>query len=355
MKKVIIAITLAFFFISAYSQPCLPEGIIFETQQQINNFQTNYPDCTEIEGDVQIGQNAPSDEITNLNGLSILTSISGNLVIRLNNHLTSLTGLDNLTSIGGDLTISFNGLTDLNGLGNLIIIEGDLSVYYNYLLSNLAGLDNLTSIGGDLYLNNLESMESLLGLQSLTSIGEGIMISENPALTSLTGLNKLASIGEGIHISYNDVLTNLTGLNNIDASTINWLSILANPKLSSCEAKSICDYLINSTGYVEISSNAPGCNSQAEVEEDCEDLSVQEHCSDNKLSFYPNPANQRLNISADGLSIYELVIYTLTGQQVFPIRPKSSTIDISTLQPGMYIVEVLVEGKKVRQKLLVHR
>ena len=34
---------------------CLPEGITFTTQEQIDNFQTNYPGCTEIEGDVYIG------------------------------------------------------------------------------------------------------------------------------------------------------------------------------------------------------------------------------------------------------------------------------------------------------------
>jgi len=35
------------------------------------------------------------------------------------------------------------------------------------------------------------------------------------------------------------------------------------------------------------------------------------------------------------------------------VRPEDGTIDISHLQPGMYIVEVTVEGRKVRQKLLV--
>ena len=33
------------------SQPCLPEGITFTTQAQIDSFQTNYPVCSEIEGE----------------------------------------------------------------------------------------------------------------------------------------------------------------------------------------------------------------------------------------------------------------------------------------------------------------
>jgi hypothetical protein len=88
---------------------CLPEGITFTTQAQIDNFQTNYPNCTELEGDVII----EGRSIINLNGLSILESIGGSLYIYIYNNpaLTSLTGLDNveLDSIS-DLTIYFNPL-----------------------------------------------------------------------------------------------------------------------------------------------------------------------------------------------------------------------------------------------------
>jgi len=55
MKYIIIAITFTFHLISVYPQSCLPEGIIFETQFQIDSFQINYPGCTEIEGIVKIG------------------------------------------------------------------------------------------------------------------------------------------------------------------------------------------------------------------------------------------------------------------------------------------------------------
>ena len=71
------------------------------------------------------------------------------------------------------------------------------------------------------------------------------------------------------------------------------------------------------------------------------------------LILYPNPANQELNISTEGLTIDKVAIYTLTGQQVYAIRSKSESIDISFLHPGMYIVEVAVEGRKFRRKLVV--
>ena len=70
MKKLtLIILTFSFllftFYLNAQS-PCLPEGITFTTQEQIDSFQINYPGCTEIEGDVQICGN----DITNLNGLN---------------------------------------------------------------------------------------------------------------------------------------------------------------------------------------------------------------------------------------------------------------------------------------------
>ena len=79
MKKLTASILLAIFaFLSVSSQsPCLKEEIIFYFQEQIDSFQTNYPNCTEIEGDVIIN----GLDITNLNGLSALTSIGGNLEI----------------------------------------------------------------------------------------------------------------------------------------------------------------------------------------------------------------------------------------------------------------------------------
>jgi len=104
--------------VSIYTCPtsCLPEGITFSTQEQIDNFQVNYPYCTEIEGDVEID----GDDITNVDGLSILTSIGGYLDISDNPILTSLAGLINLTSIGEELIIKNNAvLSSLAGLDSI--------------------------------------------------------------------------------------------------------------------------------------------------------------------------------------------------------------------------------------------
>ena len=67
----------------------------------------------------------------------------------------------------------------------------------------------------------------------------------------------------------NDILTSLLGLSNIESESINDLFISNNNLLIECEALRICNYLANPNGIVDIHDNAPGCNSQDEVEEAC--------------------------------------------------------------------------------------
>ncbi len=78
MKKLVTIISTAYFIlftVNLFSQPCLPSGITFSTQDQIDNFSINYPNCTEIEGYVLI----EGSNITNLDGLEVLTSLGSDL------------------------------------------------------------------------------------------------------------------------------------------------------------------------------------------------------------------------------------------------------------------------------------
>jgi len=249
------------------SQPCLPDGITFTTQAEIDIFQTNYPYCTEIEGDVTIS----GDDITNLNGLSVLTSIEGDLSIGFydfefgytgNPNLINLTGLEGISIIGGDLSI-FDNTTLLNctGLDNVTSIGGDLLINLNYALTSILALSNMTSLGGDLWigqnssLTNLSGLEglssiegtlsfgyglgggnsgltSLTGLENVTSIEGNLKITKCHVLNSLLGLNNVTSIGGTLEIGYNNAITNLSGLDNVD-SIGGYVTIYGNDALTN--------------------------------------------------------------------------------------------------------------------------
>ena len=143
MKKLLLVTLISLISFTVLSQSCLPEGITFTTQEQIDNFQTDHPGCTEIEGNVQImGQ-----DISNLDGLINITSIGGYLNVIDNPILSSLSGFMNLTYVGGGLYIGVVGygswgnpsLTNLSGLGNLSFIGGGLVICANDILINLNG------------------------------------------------------------------------------------------------------------------------------------------------------------------------------------------------------------------------
>ncbi len=280
----LISLHISIFTFYLAAQPCLPEGIEFTSQEEIDNFQINYPGCIEIEGDVQI----TGDNITNLNELIVLTSIGGSLKfgepqiwwVLGNPALESLAGLNNLTSIGGDLTfLSSEVLIDLIGLENLNSIGGNLQIYGAASLIDLAGLENLTSVGGDLTIGlqwtggyfDVEnaSLTSFTGLENLIYVGGDLGIYRNFTLTSLTGLEGLPAIGGSFGMADNNILTSLTGLDNIQAESIINISIHNNSYLSTCEVFSICSYLSSPNGTIDIHDNAPGCNSQEEVEDAC--------------------------------------------------------------------------------------
>ena len=212
MKKLVLTSVIVLSQVILYAQ--CPENIFLSTQEQIDNFQTDYPGCTEIEGSVTISTGY-GENITNLNGLSDLTSIGYLLDIYSNDSLSDLTGLDNLTSIGNTLLIYGNPkLTDLSGLGNLLSIGSGFRITSNSNLISFTGLEKLTSIGGHLRLEENASLHNLNGLESVTAIDGYLWIYDSPSLNSLNGLNNVTSLG-GINISKSNSLQNFEGLESL--------------------------------------------------------------------------------------------------------------------------------------------
>jgi hypothetical protein len=164
-----------------FSQSCLPEGIEFYSQAQIDSFSSDYPGCTVIEGNVVISSGY---DITNLDGLNGLTSIGGNLKIYNNYALVNLTGLEGLTSIGSDLWI-----------------------YSNSTLFSLSGLDNLESIGGLLQIVYNPGLQDITDIQSLDAASmTDLTITDNPCLTDCNAqsLCDYLAAPNGVVIIYNN-------------------------------------------------------------------------------------------------------------------------------------------------------
>jgi Secretion system C-terminal sorting domain/Receptor L domain len=348
MKKLFFLLIGLFLSFTSSPQSCLPEGIIFSTQAQIDNFHFNYPNCKHIEGYVLIA----GGNINNFNGLNDLTSIGGFLQIGYSHSLKVLSGLNSVTSIGGNLVIFHNTtLTSLTGLEGLTSIVGEIWIQDNSALTSLTGLNNVTSNGGELYLES-NALTSLTGLEKFESINGQLTIRNNNALTSLTELTNLKSIAGNLEIESNNAITTLTGLNNIDAGSISYLYVTYNHILSECAIKSICDFLANNNNYPysNFSNNSTGCNSKAEVDTACNHLSVGNLKTIEKLSIYPNPSSTEVIIEtlAYPNNCY-LSMINVNGQELIlqQITEPKTQIDISNLPSGVYFVR-LTNDKTVK-------
>ncbi len=274
---------------------CLPEGIHFHTQEEIDSFQTNYPGCTEIEGWVTI-DDMYAASITNLNGLSVLTFIGGTLDIGDNPALPNLTGLEELTVVGGELNLHYlnnsgfvnltgldgltkiggrlsighcNYLTSLTGLGGLTYIGGHVFITDNLSLNSLTGMEGVTTTGGLIYIMYNQSLTSLTGLEGLTVVGNDLWIVDNDPLTSLLGLEGLTEVGGSLHISDNTNLTNLSGLEGL-TSIGGSLQIEDSPVLISLTGLENLNYIGGELAVsgTEILPNLEGLNNVSYIGEE---------------------------------------------------------------------------------------
>src|SRR5688572_31338651 len=74
--KTLLSSLLLFSSISIFSQSCLPEGVKFSRQSQVDSFRILYPGCTVIDGDVSIFLNS---NFLNIDSLNHFQNIKGNM------------------------------------------------------------------------------------------------------------------------------------------------------------------------------------------------------------------------------------------------------------------------------------
>jgi len=217
------------------------------------------------------------------------------------------------------------------------------------------GLDNVHAIGGSFWLDENTMLTSLSGLDNLETIGGNFLLRDNDSLNSIAHLSNLTSIGGGIEIIDNPQLSSLSGIDQIEDSTISSLYITNNLSLSTCEVESICAYLSAPNGLTIIFNNKTGCNSETEVLELCQLVSVSPSENNAEVLIYPNPANGNIHCTyGKDIELKELNIYNLYGQLVMQKKEQLENIDITPLQKGMYIIEFSYDFKKSRQQLSIY-
>lgn len=273
---------------------CPTGNIVLSSQAQIDNFIIQYPNCTEITGQLRIDG---GNNITNLEGLSNIQTITGGFIIWANHGLTSLEGLNNLQTVGSTLTIYNNknlanldalsslttvgahlhiqhnkSLLNVDGLSSLVNFAGEIRVENNLVLTNINGLSGLSGNVLSLHIRENEALTNIDALDALTQIGY-LYVLDNAALENLNGLSSLTKAVGSISINNNAVLEDISALSGLDTNFIfgapvgynsgTGVQIINNPMLSVCDLPNFCTYL---TGPKQrtISGNLANClNEQA--------------------------------------------------------------------------------------------
>ena len=205
-------------FAQALSAQCPTSNFVrLKRQGQIDSFSINYPNCTNIPGSVVISTSnaygCPSD-IVNLDGLSQIESIHGNLVFR-GTQLTNIDGLNNLTQVDGDLKIDYScELARIDGLNGLLNINGDCKVSNCPKLSQISGFQNLKTIGKNLVFYGNYGLQGIDGFNSLYKINGHFEITNN-GIENIGGFGQLTDIEGLLRIENNSNLVKIDGMINL--------------------------------------------------------------------------------------------------------------------------------------------
>ncbi|MBZ0328641.1 MAG: T9SS type A sorting domain-containing protein [Altibacter sp.] len=189
---------------------CPTSPILLTTQEEIDNFATNYPNCYVLTHELKI--DGDNSNITNLNGLSVITNTQNFYILKTG--ITDFSGLEHLISTS-HLSIGFNpNIQNLSGLSTLQSVE-EFTIWFNPGLTSVDGLPVLQSIDRlnifqNYTLNDITAFNTIESLQSLSIGGNG--------MTSLVGFENLHSVEEDVFIS-NENLQDFNPLSNL--STIN--------------------------------------------------------------------------------------------------------------------------------------
>ena len=208
------------------------------TQAEVDALRTSLTaGASRIVGNVTIGPESGTSDISDLSPLAAITQITGSLSVQHNPDLPNLMGLNQLQSIGGSFRVGGYdagnaSLTSLGDFTALQTIGGGFEMSRNRSLTSLGNFPALQSIGGGFDVGGNASLTSLGDFPTLQSIGGGFVVEDNYALISLGDFPALQSIGYSFVVEDNYALISLGDFPALQ-SIGGWFSVEGNRSLTS--------------------------------------------------------------------------------------------------------------------------
>lgn len=212
--------------------PALTKAKNLKVYFRSNNVDLNGQNAL-ISLDSLILENGINDNNILLNGLANLTTlksyqVKGGSVLNPAANTDPNDGgfLESLTTVDGNVSIYTQNMFQLYGLGNINTINGNLIIRNlngnSTNLQNLQGMEKITTINGQLKIQTIDTLQTLTGVGSITV--NSLSIIDNPQLSSLSGLNLLSVTPYGS--------VTIEGNNNLSCSQINSFTSQLDPTVN---------------------------------------------------------------------------------------------------------------------------
>ncbi len=311
---------------------CPTEEIFINSQDEMNQFSIDYPDCTELETSI---------------------FISGNV--------TSLYELENVNSINGSLTI--DGCSDLTSVDGLVLLKqisnGHLIISNNPILANLEGLRQLKTTSVDLIIENNPSLffckyEFICQAIDLIPEIEVTILNNGQECNSLEGSQTICNFDHfGIPFTRieaslsNDYAVNLT----FSTSDIFDQKYEAEHTINFATPFNVIgtlDYIETKNGYTYLNYSHPNPNlgsNYYRIKTTMDNGSIQYSqvawvfatSDSNSIIVYPNPAIDKIQVRGPENNSY--TICDSTGAIKYRgIITSHNTIDLSSLESGLFFI-----------------
>lgn len=257
------------------SATCPPVTLNLRTQNEVNEFFTLFPNCTDFPGDVLIFE----ENIKNLDSLYRLRSVGGSLGISNCDSLRNIKGLSGLRSVGR--------ISGADYIGQFTIID-------NHLLTSLDGLDSLTFIAREININRNDSLKDIDGMSQvqLGTNHNAFYLYDNPVLAVCNILSICNFLSAGGTVGAGNNATGCASMYQI---------------LKACDPSLLCPpgdiYLQSQQELEDFAQNFPNCT----------DIAGQLYIDSDKGSVLSLAPLKRVKSVRGGLDIYITFITDLHG------------------------------------------
>jgi hypothetical protein len=280
-----------------------------------------------------------------------------------NSDLTNVDGLSSLTTVGGYFYIGFNPrLVSLQGLGSLTNCRDYLNIENNDELESLAGIDNL-NLSNVSYIKIIDSEKlSLCTVKSvcyfLTLSSNALIYGNSPGCSSRYEIINSGACAQAMPVE----LISFTGENTPEGNKLVWKTAWETTNRGFGIEKSLNAIVFEEIAFVDGAGDSNVSNAYTFTDGTPEEVTYyrlrqvdldatvsyskiiavrnNKKVGNQAISVYPNPSSGKLFISNNGAGVNYLIL-TQNGKEVKKgFVAKHEYIETSGLKNGIYLVKV---------------